>query len=30
MNFEVFWDECGPLVRVDVIDAYKASKEQLV
>lgn len=30
MNFEAFWDECGPLVRVDVIDAYTASKEQLV
>lgn len=30
MNFEAFWDECGPLVRVDVINAYKASKESLV
>ena len=29
MNFEAFWDECGPLGRVGVIDAYKASKEQL-
>ena len=30
MNFEAFWDECGPLVRVDVRDAYKTSKECLV
>lgn len=25
MNFEAFWDECGPLARADIVNAYKAS-----